>query len=65
MAKKKDKKLMITQIRSLIGQKPDHRKTVEALGLHRIGHTREMTDTPQIRGMIGKVRHIVSWEELN
>ncbi len=64
MAKKKQQRIKVTQIRSSIGRKPDQRKTLIALGLGRIGKTREFTDTPQIRGMIDKVKHLVSWEEV-
>jgi len=60
----KQKSLKITQIRSLIGQKPDHKKTIEALGLKRIRHTVIKNDTPQIRGMIRKVVHMVEVEEV-
>jgi len=63
MAKKKQKTLKITQIRSLIGQKPNHKKTIEALGLKRIRHTVIQNDTPQIRGMINRVSHMVTVEE--
>lgn len=62
--KKKEQRIKVTQIRSSIGRKPDQRKTLVALGLGRIGKTREFTDTPQIRGMIEKVKHLVSWEEV-
>jgi large subunit ribosomal protein L30 len=64
MTTHKVKKIRITQIRSLIHQKPTHKKTIAALGLKRIGHTREMVDTPQLRGMISKVNHMVTWEEV-
>ena len=64
MAKKNEKKVRITQKRSTIGQKPIHKKTLKALGLNRIGQTKEYVDTPQIRGMIQKVRHMISWEEI-
>lgn len=64
MASKSVNKIKVTQTRSLIGQKPMHRKTIKALGLKRIGHTREFENTPQIRGMINAVRHMVSWEEV-
>jgi large subunit ribosomal protein L30 len=60
----KQKSLKITQIRSLIGQKPKHKKTIEALGLKRIRHTVIKNDTPQIRGMIKKVIHMVEVEEV-
>ncbi len=64
MAKRKQKRIKVTQVRSSIGRKPDQRKTLVALGLGRIGKTREFTDTPQIRGMIDKVKHLVTWEEV-
>lgn len=65
MAQKKEKKIRVTQIRSIIGQKPSHRKTIEALGLKKIGQSKEFNDTPQIRGMITKVNHMLSWEEID
>ncbi len=64
MAKKKEKIIRVKQVRSLIGQKPQHKRTIEALGLKRIGHTKEFRDTSQIRGMISKVSHMVTWEEI-
>ena len=64
MAKTKEKKLRITQVRSLIGQRASHRKTIRALGLRKIRHTVEHTDTPQIRGMIQKVQHLIKVEEV-
>jgi large subunit ribosomal protein L30 len=65
MAQKKEKKIRVTQIRSIIGQKPSHKKTIEALGLRKIGQTKEFNDTPQIRGMIVKVNHMLTWEEID
>jgi large subunit ribosomal protein L30 len=65
MAQKKEKKIRVTQTRSIIGQKPSHRKTIEALGLKKIGQSKEFNDTPQIRGMITKVNHMISWEEID
>lgn len=47
------------QKRSLIGKPESQRRIVRALGLKRIGHVVEQKDTPQIRGMINKVSHIV------
>ena len=55
--------LKITQIRSIIGRKPKHRRTVRALGLKRIGHTVTQRDTPAIRGMINSVSYLVKVEE--
>ena len=65
MAKKKENMLKITQVRSLIGNKIDHKRTVEALGLRRIRHSVVKKDTPQIRGMIDKVNHLVTVEEID
>lgn len=56
--------LRITQTRSLIGRRQDQRGTVKALGLKRIRHTVEQQDNPVIRGMIKKVSHLVSVEEV-
>jgi large subunit ribosomal protein L30 len=52
-------KLRITQTRSAIGQSPKHRGTLRALGLGRIGRTAEHTESPQLAGMLRKVRHLV------
>jgi large subunit ribosomal protein L30 len=57
--------LKITQVRSVIGSKQDHKRTVRALGLKRIRDSRVHEDTPQIRGMLHKVRHLVSYEEVD
>lgn len=65
MAKKEAAKtLKITQIKSGIGFPADQKATVQALGLKRINHSVEQTDTPAIRGMIFKVKHLVKVEEL-
>ncbi|NUO82371.1 50S ribosomal protein L30 [candidate division KSB1 bacterium] len=58
------KKLKVTQTKSIIGQKWDMKLTVKALGLHRIRHTVVHNDTPQIRGMINKVSHLITVEEV-
>jgi len=55
--------IRITQIRSVIGRKPKHRRTVRALGLRRIGHTVTQRDTPAIRGMVESVSYLVKVEE--
>ena len=57
------KTIKITQIRSLIGAKPKHRATMQALGLRRMHATVEKNDTPQIRGMVHHVRHLVRVDE--
>jgi large subunit ribosomal protein L30 len=55
--------LTVTLKKSLIDQKPCHKKTAAALGLRKIGKTRTYNDTPQIRGMIRVVRHLVEVKE--
>jgi len=57
-------KLKLTQIGSSIGQSPRHRGTLRALGLGRIGKTREHDDGPVLAGMLRKVRHLVKVEEV-
>jgi large subunit ribosomal protein L30 len=52
-------KVTVTQRRSRNGCDQRQRDTLRSLGLHRIGHSVEHTDTPQIRGMIAKVAHLV------
>jgi large subunit ribosomal protein L30 len=55
--------LKITYVRSVIGQKPDQERTVQALGLRRLNQTVQHEDSPQVRGMVHKVRHLVRVEE--
>jgi large subunit ribosomal protein L30 len=57
------KKLKITLIRSTIGFNETQAKTVEGMGLRRLRHTVELPDTPATRGMIHKVRHLVTVAE--
>ena len=57
-----DKKIKVTQIKSIIGTKQDHRATVRGLGLRRINHTVVLEDTPSVRGMIHKVAYLVKCE---
>ena len=56
-------KIKITQTKSVIRRPGDQKRTMEALGLRRIGRTVEVEATPQIRGMVSKVSHLVSVEE--
>jgi large subunit ribosomal protein L30 len=63
MAKKKVKSLKVTLVKSPIGYSERQKNTVRALGLRRMSQTVEHTDTPVIRGMIGKVSHLVKVEE--
>lgn len=53
------RKLVIRQIKSASGHRSDQAATVRALGIRKLQHTVEHNDTPQIRGMIFKVRHLV------
>ena len=57
------KTLRITQRRSRNGASPPQRATLRSLGLRRIGHTVEREDSPQVRGMLHAVRHLVEVEE--
>ncbi|HEX5132836.1 MAG TPA: 50S ribosomal protein L30 [Candidatus Krumholzibacteria bacterium] len=57
------KTIRITQIRSLSGSQKKMYQTMEALGFHRTYQTIEKADTPQIRGMLHQVRHLVKVEE--
>ena len=57
-------KLKITLVKSTIGAVPKNKKTVEALGLNKIGKTVEMPDNAAVRGMIQNVRHLVKVEEI-
>ena len=56
-------KLIITYKKSVIGYDKRQRGTIRALGLRRLGDVAEHDDTPVIRGMIAKVRHLVAVEE--
>lgn len=56
-------KLKVTLKRSVIGEKPKTRANVRALGLRKLHQTVEHNDTPDVRGMIHKVRHLVEVEE--
>jgi len=57
-------KLKITQIRSAIDRKFDQKQTIRALGIRRLQATVVHEDTPQIRGMIAKVSHLLRVEEV-
>ena len=58
-------KLRITQTKSTIACLKNQIRTIQALGLKRIGHTVEKQDNPAIRGMIFRVRHMVKVEEIS
>ncbi|PID78926.1 50S ribosomal protein L30 [bacterium DOLZORAL124_64_63] len=57
-------KLKITQVRSVIGRPEKHRRIIESLGLKRNQTSVLHDDTPAIRGMVFKVRHLVNVEEV-
>ena len=57
-------KLKIREVRSQIGQSERHRGTLRALGLGKIGRTVEREETPQVAGMLRKVRHLVAVDRL-
>jgi large subunit ribosomal protein L30 len=56
-------KLLITQKKSRIGEKPKNKATLDALGLHRNYRSVTLTDTPQLRGMLRQVAHLVRVEK--
>lgn len=56
-------KIRIKWVRSQIGYPKDQRRTIKALGLKRLNHTVEHEDSPTIRGMVHKVRHMLAVEE--
>ena len=60
MAKSKDNKIRIRQVKSVIGRKPSQRATLRSLGLRRIRHEVVQVDSPTVRGMIKKVEHLVT-----
>jgi large subunit ribosomal protein L30 len=59
-----DKKIKITQTRSIIGALPKQKATIKALGLLRPNYFVEHTDNPKLRGMIKVVQHLVKVEDV-
>jgi large subunit ribosomal protein L30 len=57
-------KIRITQVKSGNGQKPGQQATLIGLGLNKIGKSRETVATPEVRGMVNKVAHLLKVEEL-
>ena len=53
----------VTQLKSAIGREGSQRLTLIGLGLNKIGRSRELEDTPSVRGMINKVKHLVRVED--
>ena len=58
-------RLRVTWKKSAIGYRRDQRRTIEALGLRRLGHSVEHGDSRSLRGMITKVRHLVEVTEIS
>lgn len=58
-------KLRITYSKSSIGYKEDQKRTIKALGFRKLNQIVELEDTPAVRGMIHKVNHLVTVEEVN
>lgn len=58
-------KMRITWRKSAIGYALDQKRTIRALGLKRLNHTVEHDDSPSIRGMAEKVKHLITIEELD
>jgi len=56
-------KIKVTKIRSAINRPIDQKRTLEALGLRKMGQVKEHENTPNILGMVNKVSHLVSVEE--
>ena len=57
-------KIRITQVRSKNGKPERQKRTLEALGIHKLNHSVEHEATPQILGMVVKVRHLVKVENI-
>jgi len=57
--------LRIRQVKSVIGSRQIHRDVIRTLGLKRIGDVVERPDSPAVRGLIDRVNHLVSVEEVN
>lgn len=55
--------VIVTQTKSPIGREGSQKKTLIGLGLNKIGRTRELEDTPSVRGMIDKVKHLIKVDE--
>jgi large subunit ribosomal protein L30 len=64
MAKKKQKQIKVTLVRSPIGFQPKHRECVRGLGLKRLNHAVVLEDTPSVRGMVNKIDYMVRVEEV-
>ena len=56
--------LRIKQVKSMIGRPARQKRTLEALGLRKINHEREVQATPEVLGMIETVKHLITVEEI-
>ena len=59
------KRVRVTQMASVLGRKPGQEATLIGLGLNKIRRSRELEDTPSVRGMIRAVAHLIKVEELS
>ena len=57
-------KIKVTQIKSLIGRKKNHRLSIKGLGLRKIGDSKVLEDTPSVRGMVSQVDYLLNIEEV-
>jgi len=57
-------KIKVTQIKSLIGRKKNHRLSIKGLGLRKIGDSKVLEDTPSVRGMVNQVNYLLNIEEV-
>ena len=57
--------IKVVQVRSAIGREGSQRRTLIGLGLNKIGRARVLEDTPAVRGMINKVKHLVQFEPVS
>ena len=64
MPSTKGKRIRVTQTGSPIGRRADQRQTLVGLGLNKMNRSRELEDTPSVRGMVDKVSHLVRVEEV-
>jgi large subunit ribosomal protein L30 len=64
MAEPTARRVRVTQVRSPIGRQKDQRATLIGLGLNKLNRSRDLEDTPSVRGMINKVRHLIRVEEV-
>ena len=58
------KRVRVTQVASGLGRKPGQTETLIGLGLNKLRRTRELEDTPSVRGMIRKVAHLIQVEDV-